>query len=122
MCHGICQFYRASRRAWQCQPVDRVLASDSMPLSRRGARRVAPRTAAWLICALSLIPLFAIPRNRAIAARQEKPAGAAASGADAARATCGGCHALPPPEILPRGAWRDEFVRMMFIRDNRLPP
>src|SRR5688500_1253341 len=38
------------------------------------------------------------------------------------RATCGGCHALPPPDILPRSAWRDEFVRMMFIRDNRLPP
>ena len=38
------------------------------------------------------------------------------------RATCGGCHALPSPEILPRSAWRDEFVRMMFIRDNRLPP
>ena len=88
-----------------------------MPFSRRGARRVAPRTAAWLICALSLIPLFAIRRDHSIDARQEKPAGV-----DAARATCGGCHAVPPPEILPRGAWRDEFVRMMFIRDNRLPP
>ena len=39
-----------------------------------------------------------------------------------ARAICGGCHAFPPPEILPRDAWRDEFVRMMFIRDSRLPP
>jgi FG-GAP-like repeat len=39
-----------------------------------------------------------------------------------ARATCGICHALPPPDILPRGAWRDEFVRMYFIRENRLPP
>ena len=39
-----------------------------------------------------------------------------------ARVTCGGCHAFPPPEILPRDAWRDEFVRMMFIREGRLPP
>lgn len=38
------------------------------------------------------------------------------------RATCGGCHAFPPPDILPRGAWGDEIVRMMFIRENRLPP
>jgi VCBS repeat protein len=38
------------------------------------------------------------------------------------RVTCGVCHALPPPEILPRSVWRDEFVRMMFIRDKRLPP
>jgi len=39
-----------------------------------------------------------------------------------ARATCGTCHAFPPPEILPRENWRDEFVRMMFIRDGRTPP
>ena len=32
------------------------------------------------------------------------------------------CHAFPPPDILPRQVWRDEFVRMMFIRENRLPP
>ncbi len=39
-----------------------------------------------------------------------------------ARTTCGVCHAFPPPEIFPRAAWRDEFVRMMFIREKRLPP
>jgi hypothetical protein len=39
-----------------------------------------------------------------------------------ARAICGGCHAFPPPEILPREVWRDEFVRMMYFRENRLPP
>jgi hypothetical protein len=39
-----------------------------------------------------------------------------------ARIVCGGCHAFPPPEILPQRAWRDEFVRMLFIRENRLPP
>jgi len=35
---------------------------------------------------------------------------------------CGSCHAFPPPDILPRAAWRDELVRMMFIREGRLPP
>ena len=38
------------------------------------------------------------------------------------RATCGGCHAFPPPDILPRDRWREEVVRMLFIRENRLPP
>ena len=36
--------------------------------------------------------------------------------------TCGGCHAFPPPDILPRDVWRDEFVRMMFFREKRQPP
>jgi hypothetical protein len=39
-----------------------------------------------------------------------------------ARVTCGGCHTFPPPEILPRDAWRDEFVRMQAFRENRQPP
>ncbi|MEO8074698.1 MAG: VCBS repeat-containing protein [Acidobacteriota bacterium] len=47
---------------------------------------------------------------------------AAPAGELQARATCGGCHSYPPPDILPRSAWRDEFVRMMFFRDNRIPP
>ena len=39
-----------------------------------------------------------------------------------ARVTCGGCHAFPPPDILPRAAWRDEFVRMHFLREKQPPP
>jgi hypothetical protein len=39
-----------------------------------------------------------------------------------ARVVCGTCHPLPPADILPRQAWRDEFIRIMFIRENRLPP
>jgi hypothetical protein len=38
------------------------------------------------------------------------------------RATCTGCHLFPLPDILPRDRWRDEIVRMMFIRDKRTPP
>src|ERR1700730_11585831 len=39
-----------------------------------------------------------------------------------AKAMCGVCHPFPQPDILTRNAWRDEFVRMMFIRQKRLPP
>lgn len=31
---------------------------------------------------------------------------------------CGTCHKLPPPDILPRSAWRDEIVRMMLIQEG----
>jgi hypothetical protein len=39
-----------------------------------------------------------------------------------ARMVCGTCHALPPPDILARAQWRDEFVRMLFIRENKEAP
>ena len=38
------------------------------------------------------------------------------------RTSCGGCHAFPPPEILPRDAWRIEIERMQFLREKRQPP
>ena len=56
------------------------------------------------------------------AAPQTKATAALSNEEQHARVTCGGCHAFPSPEILPKAAWRHEFVRMMFIRDNRLPP
>jgi hypothetical protein len=35
------------------------------------------------------------------------------------RQRCGTvCHKFPPPDILPRGAWRDELVRMQLIMDG----
>jgi hypothetical protein len=33
-------------------------------------------------------------------------------------ALCGTCHRLPPPDILPRAAWRDELIRMQRIQDG----
>jgi len=39
-----------------------------------------------------------------------------------ARVVCGSCHAFPPPEILPKSSWRDEFLRMKFIREKRQMP
>jgi hypothetical protein len=36
-----------------------------------------------------------------------------------ARQRCGmACHRYPPPDILPRSAWRDELVRMMLISEG----
>jgi FG-GAP-like repeat len=37
-----------------------------------------------------------------------------------ARAACATCHAFPPPEILPKGVWRDAVARMSLIR-SKLP-
>jgi hypothetical protein len=42
---------------------------------------------------------------------------------ETARTLCATCHRLPPPDVLPRAAWRDEIVRMARIRENReVPP
>jgi hypothetical protein len=39
-----------------------------------------------------------------------------------ARAACIPCHAYPPPDVLPRAAWRDEIARMSLIRSNLPQP
>jgi len=39
-----------------------------------------------------------------------------------ARALCTACHLFPPPDILPRLAWRDEIARMALIRGNQPQP
>lgn len=56
------------------------------------------------------------------AASPQGPAGLPDAEEPLVRTACGGCHAVPSPDILPRDLWRDEFVRMMFIREGRLPP
>ena len=38
------------------------------------------------------------------------------------RAQCGVCHAVPPPDVLPRSAWRESVARMMLIRDGLPEP
>src|SRR5262245_8520014 len=39
-----------------------------------------------------------------------------------ARTLCTACHLFPPPDILPRSAWRDEVARMALIRANLPQP
>jgi len=90
--------------------------------------RWPPRRALASIAALLVAPLILVAHSRYAslsvyaAARQPQQATAAQDDERRARATCSACHAFPPPDILPRSAWRDEFVRMMFIRLKRLPP
>src|SRR5438067_473357 len=87
-----------------------------MPLLRRSA-------AACLSITLFTAAVVMLDRHawRSIAA-ESQPGSAAQSEEEQARVVCGVCHAFPPPDILPRGTWRDEFVRMKFIREGRLPP
>lgn len=75
-------------------------------------------SAAALVCG-ALVAGTGFGRPFFSAAAQQIPADQDAA---QARAVCGACHAFPPPDILPRAVWRDEFVRMMFIREGRLPP
>jgi VCBS repeat protein len=46
------------------------------------------------------------------------PVAPSASAAPVAPATCATCHRVPPADVLPRAAWRDEIVRMQRIRDG----
>ena len=78
-----------------------------------------------IVAACAAVQIVAIDwRSPSVTAVAAEPQTAGVSGGDEqqAKAVCGTCHPLPPPDILPRNAWRDEFIRMMFIRENRLPP
>ena len=52
---------------------------------------------------------------------QAAPGAPVASEAEV-KVACGICHSVPPPDILPRSAWRAEIARMMLIRDGRPEP
>ena len=102
-----------------------------MPSCTRRAAR-GPRRAFFARCggAAALMAAFAatalLARDRHtspvdVSELQSQSPPAVQSDEQQARVICGGCHAFPPPDILPQ-SWRDEFVRMMFIRENRLPP
>ena len=95
-----------------------------MPPDRRGARSGARRRTFGAACLLLPAVLVALAHVRAHSGPHGggQAPGPSAPGEAQARAVCGTCHASPPPDILPAAAWRDEFVRMMFIRENRLPP
>jgi FG-GAP-like repeat/FG-GAP repeat len=83
------------------------------------------RSAGWLIaaCCGALLAVAQTPSRSIAALHSQTPSiSADASPEQVARVTCGGCHAFPPPDILPRDAWREEIVKMLFIREKRLPP
>src|SRR5688572_14678599 len=89
-----------------------------MPSAMWPARRVVARTAAWLAAAAAASLVIS---TQAIGTGAQSAA-AGPAGEPQARAVCGSCHTFPPPDILPRAAWYDAFVRMMYIRENRAPP
>jgi hypothetical protein len=90
------------------------------------ARIAATRSAAVLLAASSIVLLTEGLRYTSLpihaSAGQVPAPNAFPPEEQRARTMCGVCHAFAPPDILPKSAWRDEFVRMMFIRENRLPP
>src|SRR3984893_15397790 len=92
---------------------------------RAGRRGIARAVAPWLIASCGVL-LVALPQRTSpliYASRPQSQSATAPQGDEKqARAMCSVCHPFPQPDILPRGAWRDEFVRMMFIRLKRLPP
>lgn len=73
---------------------------------------------ALLACAPAVYPSRTpddIGRVDATTLRQDRPAATEAE----VRQRCGTvCHKFPPPDILPRAAWRDELVRMQLIMDG----
>jgi len=82
------------------------------------------RSAAWLFAAWcgALLAIAHLPPLPLAAEQSQVPSiSADASPEQVARITCAGCHAFPPADILPRDAWRDEIVKMFFIREKRLP-
>src|SRR6266849_5274974 len=98
-----------------------------MPPVWRAARGVIARATPWLMAASCGVVLVALARHTSpliYAARSQSQSATMPQGSSTApqgdeqqaRAICGVCHAFPQPDILPRHAWRDEFVRMMFIR------
>jgi hypothetical protein len=83
---------------------------------RRGAAALA-----LALCALA--GMHGAATGGAAGQAPTPPAVTAAVATEAeARVACGICHAFPPPDILPRFAWRDEIARMTLIRDNKPEP
>ena len=109
----------------------RAASIAAMGIGRRPQRRRIGRAAVSVaLVACAAVPLLTAQPAEIFRLKPEATQSGAADatqkeGADAerqARAVCGSCHAYPPPDILPRDSWRDEFVRMMFIREGRTPP
>src|SRR5437870_1322482 len=96
-----------------------------MPPVWRAARGIVSRATLWLTTASCVIVVALAWQTSPLmyASRSQSQSTTTPQGDEKqARATCGVCHAFPQPDILPRHVWRDEFVRMMFIRLKRLPP
>jgi hypothetical protein len=87
---------------------------------------VRPTRCLWLAWLSALLLLSLVTRSAPMRASIQAPALPPAKDvatADEVQARCGtACHPLPPPDILPRVAWREELVRMMLIQDGLPEP
>src|SRR6478735_10233077 len=92
--------------------------SGPAPTTDTSPTRVHPGRRLTIAAALTAVTLVAgvAAQNGSNAAPAVQPA--ASREEQQARVTCGGCHAVPPPDILPKAQWRDEFLKMMYLREN----
>ncbi len=72
--------------------------------------------------ALAALSMFAGGPVRALQNPPPAPATPDTATEADARTACTPCHAFPPPDVLPRAAWRDEVARMSLIRSNLPQP
>jgi hypothetical protein len=93
-----------------------------MPGRRSISRRSLAGAILWAAAATLGVGLVAWDAEPSLGAETQPATSAIQVDEKLVRTTCTGCHAFPPPEILPRDRWRDEIVRMMFIREKRTPP
>lgn len=97
-----------------------------MSIAGRPKRRRIGRAAAAVFLSIVVVPTAILmsvgPGSADSRQTPQSPSAPAPDAERQARAACSTCHAFPPPEILPRENWRDEFVRMMYIREGRTPP
>lgn len=82
----------------------------------RGRQAGAGTALPWLAAVVLLAGAPAVyPR----ATTQQAPGASAIASEAEVRQRCGTvCHKFPPPDVLPRAAWRDELVRMQLIMDG----
>src|SRR5262245_61591068 len=85
-------------------------------MARPGA--APPALAFLLLVGIGTAALRFVPVTHAQAPASSAPRGTEAE----ARALCSVCHLFPPPDILPKYAWRDEIARMSLIRSNQPQP
>ena len=84
--------------------------------------KVFHRPSSWIL--LASASLAVVLQARSAASPQAPPATSTSQATqpvatdDEVKARCSICHKLPPPDILPRSAWRDEMVRMMLIQEG----
>jgi hypothetical protein len=85
--------------------------------------QVFRRPSSWFVLAASAALAIVLQARSAASPGQAAPVRATPPGQPVAtdeevRQRCTICHKLPPPDILPRSAWRDEMVRMMLIQEG----